>query len=64
MDGKKDRCGYCRKPALILIECPLCHKNFCIHDRAPETHVCCKMDVYKERPKYIEKVSAPKIEYI
>lgn len=64
MDLKKKRCDHCRKPALILIECSLCHHQFCIHDRTPESHVCEKMDVYKERPPMIEKIHTPKIERI
>jgi predicted nucleic acid binding AN1-type Zn finger protein len=64
MDVRKKRCDHCRKQALILIECSLCRKQFCIHDRAPETHACHKMDVYKERPEVIEKIFTPKIEYI
>lgn len=64
MDLKKKRCDHCRKQTLILIECSLCHHHFCIHDRAPESHVCEKMDVYKDRPKIIEKICTPKIEYI
>ena len=64
MDAKKKRCGHCRKPVLILIECSLCHHQFCIQDRAPESHVCEKMDVYKERPVLVERVSTPKVERI
>lgn len=64
MDTIKKRCGHCRKNTLILIVCSLCHKSFCIPDRLPETHMCEKLDVYKERPIYIEKVFTPKIEYL
>lgn len=65
MDVKKKRCGHCRKHALILIECSLCHKEFCIYDRAPETHICQNMDCYKKRSYMkIEKIITPKIEYI
>lgn len=64
MDQKKKRCSFCRKPAIILIECTLCRQQYCIHDRTPESHVCQKMDVYKERPKFIEKFNTPKFEKI
>lgn len=64
MDGKKERCGHCRKQVLILIECPLCHRRYCIQDRVPESHMCGKMEAYKERPILVEKISTPKMEYI
>lgn len=61
---KKKRCGHCRKNTLILIECPLCRKQYCIYDRTPESHACQNMDAYKDRPTIIDKVMTPKVEYI
>lgn len=61
---KKQKCGHCRKNTFILIECPLCHQQYCIYDRTPESHACKNMDVYKDRPTLIEKIITPKVEYI
>lgn len=61
---KKKRCGYCRKNTLILIICSLCQKSFCIYDRTPESHMCEKINSYKERSFFTEKILTPKIEYI
>lgn len=66
MSVKKKRCAHCQKSFLILIECSLCRENFCITDRAPETHVCKKIEVYKKQPSIYqnEKIFKPKMEYI
>jgi predicted nucleic acid binding AN1-type Zn finger protein len=67
MDWKKKRCGHCQKPVLIWVECSLCQKSFCIHDRAPEAHLCEKLEAYRKRPmdlSSLEKIFTPKMEYI
>lgn len=64
MDFKKKKCGHCRKHFLILIQCSLCHREFCIHDRTPETHLCEKLNTYKKIPMPLEKIFTPKVEYI
>lgn len=62
----KQRCGHCRKVVLLLIDCPLCARQFCVHDRAPEDHACGGLSAYKRQPPSLplEKVVAPKVEYI
>ena len=62
----KQRCGHCRKVVLLVIECPLCARQFCVYDRAPEDHACAGLDAYKRQPPpdKVEKLIARKLEYI
>lgn len=64
MEHLKKRCVFCRKLSIILLECPMCKKQFCINDRTPESHACQEIERYKEKPKFIEKITRPKMEQI
>lgn len=58
----KERCGYCKKGVVFLIECSLCHNKYCLKDRHPESHMCVSVDQYKKEKIVLEKVVSPKID--
>lgn len=51
---KKQRCTFCHKPALILMECEACKHLFCIKDRLAEDHSCTSIQYWKETKPRME----------
>lgn len=58
------RCPICRKSiTLFTCKCSACEKEFCIHHRLPEDHMC-EADFHQlahDKQKPMVKIEAPKV---
>lgn len=59
---KTKKCQFCKKKAVILLECSYCERTVCLKHRTPETHNCCHN--FQETFSLPEKQQAPKVEVI
>lgn len=49
MKKRKQRCSFCSKPSIVVIECSGCAQLFCLVHRLAETHQCQNMDHFKNQ---------------